>query len=171
MQDSSPAGSSQRAIAPGPHGPGGTEIAVATGVRRLRYLALAGGSFAMTLLGLVVPGIPTVPFLLATSYYLARSSPRLNDRLRRTAFFGPILVEWEQHQGLSRTSKAKLIGLTAAIVVVTVALSAASPVVLVVILVIALFSAIGIARIPGLPEDASMAPGSARGTRLALPSP
>ena len=35
------------------------------------------------------PGIPTVPFLLATSYYLARSSPRLNDRLRRTAGLRP----------------------------------------------------------------------------------
>ena len=162
LQESRPSDLRNSAIAPGPPGPGGTEIAVATGVRRLRYLALAGGSFAMTVIGLVVPGIPTVPFLLATSYYLARSSPRLNDRLRRTAFFGPILVEWEQHQGLSRTSKAKLIGLTAAIVVVTVALSAASPVVLIVILVIALFSAYGIARLPGLPEDASIAPGPAR---------
>ena len=124
----------------------------------------------MTAVGLVVPGVPTVPFLLATSYYLARSSPRLNDRLRRTAIFGPILVEWEQYHGLSQSSKAKLLGLTAAIVVVTVVLSAASPVAMVVILIIALFSAYGIARLPGLPADASVAPGVQGQARLALPS-
>jgi len=33
------------------------------------------------------------------------------------ALFGPILVEWEQYHGLSRSSKAKLIGLTTAIIV------------------------------------------------------
>ena len=35
----------------------------------------------MTFVGLVVPGIPTVPFLLASSYYLARSSRTLHKRL------------------------------------------------------------------------------------------
>jgi uncharacterized membrane protein YbaN (DUF454 family) len=171
LQDSKPVGASHREIAPGRREPDGGAIEVATGYRRLRYLALAGGCFGMTVVGLVVPGIPTVPFLLATSYYLARSSPRLNDRLRRTAIFGPVLVEWEQYHGLSRSSKAKLIGLTAAIVVVTVALSAASPVAMAVILVIALFSAYGVTRIPGLPEDASLALGPHGDSRLALTSP
>ena len=94
-------------------------VIVATVCKRLRYKAMAGGAFTLTLVGLVVPGVPTVPFLLATSYYLARSSPRLNERLRRTAFFGPILQEWEGHGALSPTSKGKLIGLTITIVVVT----------------------------------------------------
>ena len=76
LRDCKAAGStrSQRAIAPGPHGPAAPSRS-RPAPRRLMYLALAGGSFAMTLVGLVVPGIPTVPFLLTTSYYLARSSP------------------------------------------------------------------------------------------------
>ena len=48
----------------------GSIVEVAKGPKRLLYLALAGGSFMMTLVGLIVPGIPTVPFLLATSYFL-----------------------------------------------------------------------------------------------------
>src|SRR5208337_3101977 len=92
-------------------------VIAATVWKRLRYKAMAGGAFTLTLVGLVVPGVPTVPFLLATSYYLARSSPLLNERLRRTAFFGPILQEWEGHGALSLASKGKLIGLTATIVV------------------------------------------------------
>ncbi len=39
--------------------------------RRALNLALAGGSFAATVVALVIPGMPTVPFLLATGYYLA----------------------------------------------------------------------------------------------------
>ena len=54
--------------------PDRSPIEVATGAKRVGYLVLAGGAFAMTLVALVVPGIPTVPFLLATSYCLARSS-------------------------------------------------------------------------------------------------
>lgn len=166
--DGDPGASSRTAVARRGREAEPGAVEVATGFRRLRYLALAGGSFALTLVGLIVPGIPTVPFLLATSYYLARSSPRLNDLLRRAPVFGPILVEWEQHGGLGRASKAKLVGLTAAIVAVTVVLSAAAPVVLVVILVIAMISVFGIARIPGLPHE----PGDATAPgQLALPAP
>lgn len=172
LRDEVSAGPSADGIVPSIGGDSaGVEVAVASGFRRLQYLAMAGGSFALTLVGLVVPGIPTVPFLLATSYYLARSSPRLNDRLRRTVLFGPILVEWEQHHGLSVASKAKLTGLTVAIVAVTVALSAATPVVLVVILVIAMVSIFGIARLPGLPHEAAASLKPRRHVGLALPQP
>src|SRR5271157_5826629 len=41
-------------------------IIAATPWKRLRYKAMAGGAFTMTLVGLVVPGVPTVPFLMAT---------------------------------------------------------------------------------------------------------
>ena len=128
-------------------------IPVATGWRRLTYVVLAGGAFTMTLVGLVVPGVPTVPFLLATSYYLARSSPSMNERLRRTAFFGPILREWEGHAALSLTSKGNLIGLTATIVVVTVVLVPLTPVALSMILVVSSLSVYGVTRIPTLTRD------------------
>src|SRR5262245_50893906 len=87
-----------------------TDPPVASGLRRVYYLALAGGSFTLTLVGLVVPWIPTVPFLLATSYYLARSSRRLSRRLARSWFFGPILTDLEKLGGL-RPIKLKLVGL------------------------------------------------------------
>ncbi len=128
-------------------------IEVATGLKRLKYLALAGGAFVMTLGALVVPGLPTVPFLMATSYYLARSSPRLDAILRRTAFFGPILSEWEQQHGLSRLSKGKLMGLTIAIVVVTVTLATLAPVALIVMLVFMSTGIFAIYRMPALPEE------------------
>ena len=75
----------------------GRSFEIATGPKRVLYLALAGGLFVMTLVGLVVPGVPTVPFLLATSYFLARSSRWLDQKLRESVFFGSIVTEWEQH--------------------------------------------------------------------------
>jgi uncharacterized membrane protein YbaN (DUF454 family) len=146
-------------------------VEVATGPKRILYLALAGGSFAMTLVGLAVPGIPTVPCLLATSYYLARSSPWLDGMLRRTAFFGPILDEWEHHHGLSWSSKGRLIGLTLAIVVVTVALTPLSPAALILILLISSLSLYGIARLPALSGEPRAGISLEQPPRLVLPSP
>ena len=142
---------------------------IATGLTRLTYIALAGGAFTMTLVGLVVPGVPTVPFLLATSYYLARSSPSLNERLRRTVFFGPILREWEGHASLSLSSKGKLIALTATIVVVTVILAPLTPLVLIIIVVISSASVYGVTRIPSLTSDQPANSFAAIGTAVPVP--
>jgi hypothetical protein len=121
--------------------------------RRLLDLGLAGGSFAMTLVALVIPGLPTVPFLLATGYYLARSSPRLNEALRRAPLFGQILREWEEYGRVSRSSKRGLIGFTLAIVVVTAALTPMTPAMLATVALLVTLSLIGIARMPELAEE------------------
>jgi uncharacterized membrane protein YbaN (DUF454 family) len=143
---------------------------MAKGPKRLLYLALAGGSFMMTLVGLVIPGIPTVPFLLATGYFLARSSRRLDRKLRESLFFGPILTEWEQSGALGSQSKAKLIGLTGAVVAVTIILIPLSPVVIIVLLLISSLGIYGVYRLPGLAR-APRASVSIKTPRFALPAP
>ena len=146
-------------------------VVAATVGKRLAYLSLAGGAFAMALVGLAVPGIPTAPWILATSTCLARSSPRLNERLRRTAFFGPILRDWDRSGGLSRSSKGRLAGLTVAIAVVTILLAPLTPVTLVVIVVVSSLSIYGIARMPALSESPVNGLSHSGQARLALPSP
>jgi uncharacterized membrane protein YbaN (DUF454 family) len=145
-------------------------VEVVTGPRRLIYLALAGGAFAMTVVAIVVPGIPTTPFLLATSYALARSSPRLNLLLRQSAFFGPIVDEWEQHGGFSRSSKVKLISLTAAVAMVAIAISPLSPVAVFLVLLVCASGIFGISRLPGLPEECAAGTANDGPVRFALPA-
>jgi uncharacterized membrane protein YbaN (DUF454 family) len=137
--------------------------AVVKGLRRAWYLALAGGSFTLTLVGLVVPGVPTVPFLLATSYYLVRSSPRLNGLLLRSRYFGPILTDLEEWGGLRRVNKIKLIVLTLAVGIVTLVLVGPPLVLLLVMSAVASASVYAIMRIPGIPPRArnSSSPGLA----------
>jgi uncharacterized membrane protein YbaN (DUF454 family) len=126
--------------------------AVATGLQRVGYLALAGGSFGLTFVALAIPGVPTVPFLLATSYYLVRSSPPLNERLLHSKFFGPILTDLEVGHGLQRTNKIKLIGLTLAIGLVTVILILPSWPILLVMAAVSSASLFVINQIPALPS-------------------
>jgi uncharacterized membrane protein YbaN (DUF454 family) len=151
--------------------PGKRAVEVATGPRRLIYLALAGGAFAMTVVAIVVPGIPTTPFLLATSYALARSSPRLNRWLRQSAFFGPIVVEWERYGGFSHQSKSKLIGLTAAVAGVAIAISPLSPVAVFLVILVCSSGILGICRLPGVPDEQRAGDSDGRRPRLALPAP
>ena len=77
----------------------------------------------------------------------------MNRWLRETRFLGPILIEWEQHGGLSRTSKKKLIGLTVVIILIAVVLAPLSPLGLVLILVMASLSVYGLYRLPGIAEE------------------
>lgn len=130
----------------------GTSPTLASGLRRLYYLTMAGGSFVLTVIGLVVPGIPTAPFLLATSYYLVRSSPRLNRILSRSWFFGPILTDLSKRGGLRPINKIKLIGLTLVLGTVTLVLIG-PPLILVLLMIGATTASIyTITRIPGIPS-------------------
>ena len=149
------------ALVAGSNSAGGA-LQVATGPARWLYFSLGASSLVMTVVGLIVPGIPTVPFLLLSSYGFARSSPRTNQWLRKTRFLGPILTEWEHHGGLSQRSKRKLIGMTVVIILIAVVLAPLSPVGLVLILVMASLSTYGVYRLPNSPEAPEPAPAPAR---------
>ncbi len=135
---------------------------------RFMYLCLAGTSAVMTFVGLVVPGIPTVPFLLATSYFLARSSPAMNERLRRSKFFGPILTEWEEHGGLSDRSKRGLTRLTLALFVAAIATAPLTPLTIGIVLVVLAVSLAGLYRLPSAPEAPRIGASHAGSGPLAL---
>jgi uncharacterized membrane protein YbaN (DUF454 family) len=92
---------------------------VVGGVRRIVNLTAAGGCLIMSVVGVVTPGIPTVPFVLATGYFLARSSPALHSRFRNSAFFGGMLRDYEDHGGLRRSTKRNAILLTAGLIAIT----------------------------------------------------
>ena len=89
------------------------------GVRRIVNLTAAGGCLVMSVVGVVTPGIPTVPFVLATGYFLARSSPALHSRFRNSAFFGEMLRDYEDHGGMRLSTKRNAILLTAGLIAIT----------------------------------------------------
>ena len=100
---------------------------VAAGVKRVVFLFLAGVTFVLGVLGAVLPGLPTTPFLLLTSYFLMRSSPRLNAALLRSRFFGPILTDWQIYGGVRRDVKAQAITVVILAVAATIYFSGRGP--------------------------------------------
>ena len=72
---------------------------------RWLYLALAWLFLALAALGVVLPGLPTTPFVLLAAWAAARGSPRLHAWLRAHRMFGPTLVAWETSRAVPRRAK------------------------------------------------------------------
>jgi uncharacterized protein len=72
-------------------------------------------------LGVVLPVLPTTPFLLIALWAFSQSSDRFHHWLFNHRFFGPPLQEWERHGVIPK--RAKIIALctmtTSAILVTT----------------------------------------------------
>ncbi|MEO0680722.1 MAG: YbaN family protein [Pseudomonadota bacterium] len=73
----------------------------------MRYVWLTFGclSVALGLAGVVLPLLPTVPFMLLAAFCFARSSPRLHDWLVEHPRFGPAIEDWRRHGAVSRRGK------------------------------------------------------------------
>ncbi|MFO7895281.1 MAG: YbaN family protein [Longimicrobiales bacterium] len=82
-------------------------------VPRWPFAVLAYLFTGLALVGVVVPGLPTFPFLLLAAWAAARGSKRLHDWLYDHPRFGAALIEWEQERAVSRRSKTLAVALMA----------------------------------------------------------
>ena len=73
----------------------------------VRTLYLAGGFMALALgaIGIGLPLLPTVPFMILAAFCFARSSPRLETKLIAHPVFGPHIVRWRVNGAVSRRGK------------------------------------------------------------------
>ncbi len=72
---------------------------------KLAALVLAYFFLGLAIVGVFVPGIPTVPFLLLVAWFSAKGSERLHRWLYAHPHFGKLLIDWERNGAISRTSK------------------------------------------------------------------
>jgi uncharacterized membrane protein YbaN (DUF454 family) len=119
----------------------------ATGVKGIVYRALGWTSVGLAVIGAILPGIPTTPFVLLAGYFFMRSSREAHEWLRNSHVLGPILRDWEEHHGVRRSVQYGAFALIAASMVVTVALGL--PLVLTSFIVA--MELIGMAIVAGLP--------------------
>jgi uncharacterized membrane protein YbaN (DUF454 family) len=119
---------------------------------RTLYLVLGIVCVALAAAGVVLPVLPTTPFLLLASFCFVRGSPALDARLRRTAVFGRLIDDWERHRALRRTTKVTAFaGMGLGVAVSTVAAWPSLPVIGAVV-AFAAWGAIYVARIPTRPD-------------------
>ncbi|CFR10992.1 DUF454 domain-containing protein [Yersinia kristensenii] len=79
-----------------------------------RWLLITLGWLAVVLatLGIVLPLLPTTPFLLLAAWCFARSSPRFHHWLLHRSWFGGYIRTWQQHRALPPGVKWKAILVT-----------------------------------------------------------
>ena len=74
----------------------------------LLFLLLGG-------IGIVLPLLPTTPFVILAAACFARSSPKLHGWLLRSELFGPILRDWERNKCISTRIKTLAISMMAVV--------------------------------------------------------
>ncbi|MFD0321219.1 YbaN family protein [Lysobacter gummosus] len=81
---------------------------------------LAYTSLGLGIVGIVVPGLPTVPFVLLSAFAAARGSERLHVRLHAHRQFGPMIRDWQAHGAVSRRAKRLAVSMMAVCAVIMI---------------------------------------------------
>lgn len=74
-------------------------------LRRGLWIALAYAALGVGLIGIVLPGLPTTPFILVAAWAAAKGSKRLHAWLLSHRVFGPMVGDWQTRGAVSRSAK------------------------------------------------------------------
>lgn len=72
---------------------------------RIGWWLLAYASLGLGFIGIFLPGLPTVPFVLLSAFAAARGSDRLHAWLLAHRRFGPMIRDLQAHGAVSRRAK------------------------------------------------------------------
>jgi hypothetical protein len=85
----------------------GSERAAAHGFKRIVLLAAGWLTAGLALVGVMLPVLPTTPFLLVAAACFLRSSPTLHKRLLNDRRFGPYLRQWDHDRSIPARAKRR----------------------------------------------------------------
>ncbi|MCW3174162.1 YbaN family protein [Shewanella subflava] len=81
-------------------------------IKRGLYLVVGLLSLLLGVIGIVVPLLPTVPFILLAAFCFARSSERLHQWLMTHPWFSEALNNWQTKRALNKTLKRRAMIMT-----------------------------------------------------------
>lgn len=101
--------------------------------RLSRYLWLTFGLFSLAcgIVGVVLPILPTTPFVILAAFCFGKSSPRLAAWLQAHRTFGPMIADWQAHGAIAPRYKLIAVGMMTAAFTLSVYLGV-SPLVLII---------------------------------------
>ena len=123
-----------------------------TPAKRIGLIVVGFASLALGGLGIVVPLLPTTPFVLVAAFAFANSSDKLHQWLLDHNVFGPLIDNWRRHRAISRTAKAMSVLSMVAVLVISWFLGVAMPVIAVQVLVLGCAATFILTR-PSFPKN------------------
>ncbi len=92
-----------------------------TNTLKNQLLILLGWVFiVLGIIGIVLPILPTTPFLIVALALFSNSSPRFHRMLLNNGWFGPILKQWEENRTISRKTKYKAMVMILSVVAISI---------------------------------------------------
>ena len=85
----------------------------ATGLARVFWIVLGCTCVAVGGVGVVLPGLPTTPFLILAAASFIRSSRTLHEKLLGHRVFGPLLREYQENGTVPARAKWWALGMMA----------------------------------------------------------
>ena len=76
---------------------------------KILYLAIGFITLALGCVGVVLPILPTTPFLLVAAFCFARSSEKLNDWFKGTSLYKKNLDSFAKGKGMTVKTKARIL--------------------------------------------------------------
>ena len=110
-------------------------------LRRAAWVTLGVTSLILGIIGIVMPLLPTTPFILLSAFAFERSSDRLHNWLMAHPRFGPSIESWRRYGAISR--RAKKLALIAMLAVLLLSVVLAAPIYVILIQALVL-SAVGV---------------------------
>ena len=80
-------------------------------MKRLWWRIAGISALFLGVIGIVLPILPTTPFLLLAAFCFDRSSPALHNWLITHKWFGPPINNWKAYGAVSRLAKFTAVGL------------------------------------------------------------
>lgn len=120
----------------------------------MRFVWLLTGILSVTLglIGIVVPLLPTTPFILLAAFAFSKSSSRWHNWLTNHKVFGSIIKNWKRHGAINRHNKIAGTLSMVAIFCISLALNA-QPVVLIVQAIVLMAAAAFVLSRPSPPPE------------------
>jgi uncharacterized membrane protein YbaN (DUF454 family) len=82
------------------------QLAQARNKGKVLVLKVTGILFVgLAILGVVLPILPTTPFLLVAAACFAKSSPEMQRRLLANKTFGPLIHDWQKYRSIPKKAK------------------------------------------------------------------
>lgn len=81
-------------------------------IRKTIYLILGILCTVLGFLGIILPVLPTTPFLLLASFLFLKSSKRLNHWINHHPVFGQYISDYQKYRGVDRKNKIRALVFT-----------------------------------------------------------